>query len=448
MAMIDIARLNRRTNVKTAQITHEGALPFGARMSIGRYALGNGLRVLLLEDHAAPLVTYHTWFGVGSRHEEPGKTGLAHFFEHMMFNETSRFPQGEFDRLIDAAGGESNAATWIDWTYYHESLPAEELPLAIQLESDRMANLVVRGPQVQSEREVVMNERRMSVEDDVYGAAGEALHALAFGREHPHGWPTIGWMADIESYQVSDCQQFYQTWYAPNNATVVLVGDFDSEDVLARIQDAYGGLGPSALPERPPPAAIEQREERRAQMKFATASEKLNVAWHAPPHVHYDSAVLEVIDELLTGGRSARLRQRLIEELELVAELRGGVSGLAHGGLFELSVSMREGVPAAKALEVIDEEVARLIREPVPEAELTKVKNRAELFFLSEIEGINGKASQIGFAALVAGDPGHAFTRLEELRRVTAADVARVAGERLRDIRRSIVHVVPDEAAS
>ncbi len=178
-------------------------MPFGERMSIGQYALPNGLRVLLLEDHAAPLVAYHTWFRVGSRHEEPGKTGLAHFFEHMMFNETSSFPQGEFDRLIDAAGGESNAATWIDWTYYHEALPADELPLAIRLESDRMANLVVRAPQVESEREVVMNERRMSVEDDVYGATGEALHALAFGREHPHGWPTIGWMDDIKGYRMT-----------------------------------------------------------------------------------------------------------------------------------------------------------------------------------------------------------------------------------------------------
>ncbi len=427
-----------------ARVRHEADVPFGERMSIGRYALGNGLRVLLLEDHAAPLVAYHSWFRVGSRYEEPGKTGLAHFFEHLMFNETSSFPQGEFDRLIDAAGGESNAATWIDWTYYHEALPREELDVAIRLESDRMANLVVRRPQVESEREVVMNERRMSVEDDVYGATGEALHALAFGRQHPHGWPTIGWMADIEGYRVRDCQQFYRTWYAPNNATIVVVGDFDTKDVLARIEAAYGAIPASKLPARPLPAPSRQRKERRATMKWPTPSEKLSVAWHAPGHVDYDSAVLEVIDELLTGGRSARLRRRLVEELELVAELRGGVTGLTHGGLFDLSISMREGVPAAKALAVIDEEIARLIREPVPAKELAKVKNRAELFFLSEIEGVNGKASQIGFADVVAGDPGHTFTRLAELRRVSAADVARVARERLRDERRSMVHVVPD----
>lgn len=440
------ARLNRRTRAKHARVLAHGEVPFGPRLAIQRFSLGNGMRVLILPDHAAPLVSYHTWFRVGSRHEEPGKTGLAHFFEHMMFNETANLPQGEFDRLVDAAGGESNAATWIDWTYYYESLPAEELPLAIRLESDRMRNLVVRAAQVDSEREVVANERRMSVEDDVHGMAGERLHAVAFGPEHPHGWPTIGWMEDIEGYRVRDCKAFYRTWYAPNNATLVIVGDTDPEDVLARVQDAYGGLAPSRLPERPPPPRVRQRAERRARMSWPTPTEKLAVGWHALPHTDPDAVVLEVIDELLTGGRSGRLRVRLVEELEMVSELRGGVSGLRHGGLFELWVSMREGLTADRALAAIDHEIERLQSEPVAEAELEKIKNRVELFVLSEIETVSGKASQIGFGDVVADDPAHAFARLAELRRVGPADVARVAGRLLRPGRRSIVHVVPDGA--
>lgn len=423
---------------------HLGDVPFGPRLQIQRYRLGNGLSVLLLPDHAAPLISYHTWYGVGSRHEEPGKTGLAHFFEHLMFNETASLPQGEFDRLIDAAGGESNAATWIDWTNYYESLPAEELPLAIRLESDRMRNLVVRAPQVDSEREVVANERRMSVDDDVHGAASERLHLLAYGREHPHGWPTIGWMEDIERYRVRDCQKFYRTWYAPNNATVVLVGDVDPEQALAQLREAYGGIGPSDLPERSPPPGVRQRAERRVRMTWPTPSEKMALGWHAPPHATLDAVVVEVIDELLTGGRSGRLRVRLVEELELVAELRGGVSGLRYGGLFELWLSMREGLPAERALAVVDQELERLRTTPVSESELEKIKNRMELFVLSEIETVSGKASQIGFGELVADDPSHAFTRLEELRRVTAADVTRVATRLLRPGRRSIVHVVPE----
>lgn len=440
-------QLNRGVRKKHARITYEGRVPFGEALSIDRWRLGNGLTVLLLEDHAAPVVSYHTWYRVGSRYEEEGKTGLAHFFEHMMFNETESLPWGEFDRKMEAAGGETNAATWIDWTYYYESLPKEEVGLAVELEADRMANLVVREEQVESEREVVANERRMAVEDDVHGAADEKLHALAYGAEHPHGWPTIGWMADIEGYRVKDCRRFYDTWYAPNNATVIVVGDVDPADLLPRIQEKYGALKPSRISERPAPRSTRQRRERRAEMRWPTPSEKLAIAWHAAPHASFDHAVLEIIDELWTGGRSARLRRRLVDDMEIVAELRGGVSGLQHGGLFDLWVSMREGIAAERALDVIDEEVARLVAEPVPEAELSKVKARTELFFLGEIETTSGKASQLGFGETVTGDPAHTFVRLEELRRVSADDVRRVAAKYLKPGRRSIVHVRPKGAA-
>jgi zinc protease len=441
------ARLNRGVRSKHARLSFDGEVPFGEQLRVQRWRLGNGLCVRLVVDRSAPVVSYHTWFGVGSRHEEEGKTGLAHFFEHMMFNETKHLPWGEFDRRMEAAGGETNAATWIDWTFYFESLPADELPLAIELESDRMQHLVVRKPQVESEREVVANERRMAVEDDVHGTADERLHALAFGPGHPHGWPTIGWMDDIEGYRVPDCRAFYRTWYAPNNATVVIAGHLDPEDALGRLQAAYGSIRPSKLPARPAPPKPRQRKERRAEMTWPTATEKLAVGWHAPPYASFDHAVAEVIDELWTGGRSSRLRRRLVEELELVSELRGGVSGLRHGGLFDLWISMREGHAATEALAVIDEEVERLAREPVPEAELDKVKSRLELFFLTHVETTGGKAEQVGFGETVADDPGHAFVRLEELRRVTADDVARVARSMLRPGRRSRVHVTPKKEA-
>ncbi|HJL16823.1 MAG TPA: pitrilysin family protein [Sandaracinaceae bacterium LLY-WYZ-13_1] len=445
----DLARrLNRGVRKKHARLSFDGAVPFGEALRVQRWRLGNGLRIRLLVDPSAPLVSYHTWFRVGSRHEEKGKTGLAHFFEHMMFNETSNLPWGEFDRRMEAAGAETNAATWVDWTYYFETLPADELPLAVELESDRMRNLVVREKQVESEREVVANERRLSVEDDVHGAADERLQALAYGREHPHGWPTIGWMDDIEGYRVPDCRAFYRTWYAPNNATVVVVGDLDPADLLARIQAAYGGIGPSKLPARPTPPTPRQRKERRETLPWPTASEKLCLGWHGPPYASFEHAVAELIDELWTGGRSSRLRRRLVDELELVSALHGGIAGLRHGGLFDLWISMREGRAAEDALAVIDEEVERLAREPVPEAELSKVKSRLELHFLTHVETTGGKAEQVGYGETVADDPSHAFVRLEELRRVRPEDVTRVARELLRSSRRSIVHVQPTEAVS
>src|SRR5512139_2835914 len=209
-----------------ARVEFAGSVSFGPELSLARYWLGNGLDVLLCEDHSAPVVAYHTWYRVGSRHEREGKTGLAHLFEHLMFNETENLPAGEFDRKLEEAGAESNAATWLDWTHYNIAVPKEQLGLVVSLEAERMSHLVLRDPQVSSEKEVVANERRYRVDDDVEGTADEALYEHAFTR-HPYRWPTIGWMEDIQGFTTEDCRRFYRTYYAPNNATLILVGDFD-----------------------------------------------------------------------------------------------------------------------------------------------------------------------------------------------------------------------------
>ncbi|MBZ0119730.1 MAG: insulinase family protein [Sandaracinaceae bacterium] len=442
-----VARLNRGVRRGNARLEFLGTVPFGGTLRVLRFKLGNGLRIAILVDPAAPVVSYHTWFRVGSRFEEQGKTGLAHFFEHMMFNESANLPAGEFDRKMEEAGGETNAATWIDWTYYYESLPKEELRLAIELESERMHNLVVRETQVESEREVVANERRMSVDDDVYGKANELVWELAFGREHPHGWPTIGWMQDIAGYRVRDCAAFYKTWYAPNNATVAIAGDVDVEHALSLVQEHYGPLKPSKLRPLDPPPAIKQRKERRAEIAWPTPTPKEVIAWHVPPYLERDHAVAVVIDDLLTGGRSGRLRRLLVQELELVTDVSTSVAGLAHGGLFELWVSMREGIQLEKALRVVEKELLRLQKTRPSRAELDKIVNRTELQFLSHVETAAGKAYQIGFGETVAGDPAHAFHRVEQMRSVTPDDVCRVARELFRPERSTRVRVVPKEAA-
>ena len=192
-----------------------------------------------MRDPSAPVFAYQTWFAVGSRHEREGITGIAHLFEHLMFNQTETHPPGEFDRLIETAGGDTNAATWVDWTYYRDNLPKAELQLAVELEADRMAHLTLGETQVESEREVVANERRFRVEDDVDGFLNEELYKAAF-TTHPYHWPTIGWMRDIEAISIDDCRAFYRTYYAPNNATVVLVGDVDEEAALELIDEHYG----------------------------------------------------------------------------------------------------------------------------------------------------------------------------------------------------------------
>ena len=187
-------------------VTFDGIVHFGAD-EVQRYHLDNGLKILLLVDKSAPVVSYYTWFSVGSRHEKQGKTGLAHLFEHLMFNESGALKAGEFDRRMEEAGGETNAATWVDWTYYYESIPSASFPLVVKLESGRMAHLVLREPQVASEKEVVANERRFRVDDDVEGTANELLYKTAFTK-HPYHWPTIGWMKDIQDFTPADCAAF------------------------------------------------------------------------------------------------------------------------------------------------------------------------------------------------------------------------------------------------
>src|SRR5450432_4699340 len=244
------------------QVAHLETVAFGPALNVERFRFGNGLELLFCEDHSAPVIAYHTWFRVGSRHEREGKTGLAHLFEHLMFNEVEGRKAGEFDRKLEEAGAESNASTWLDFTQYNVSIPKDQLPLVVKLESERMSRLVLRDPQLTSEKEVVANERRYRVDDDVEGAVSELLWATAF-ETHAYRWPTIGWMADIEGFTTEDCRAFYDTFYAPNNATLVVVGDVTERRILELVVKAYGAIPPSTLPHEDvhpePPQAAERR---------------------------------------------------------------------------------------------------------------------------------------------------------------------------------------------
>jgi predicted Zn-dependent peptidase len=217
--------------------------PFGPSV-IRKFRLGNGLTIIVWEDHQSPVAAYQTWFAVGSGHERPGKSGMAHLFEHLMFKETTNHAEGEFDRMLEAQGVSTNAATWVDWTYYKESLPADKLPLVIELEADRMANMVLNQRQLACERDVVKNERRLRVDNDPDGKASEILYHKHFG-SHPYGHPTIGWMEDIDAITLDDCLDFHRRYYAPDNAVVVCCGDVDTSELLRLVETHYGAIPPS-----------------------------------------------------------------------------------------------------------------------------------------------------------------------------------------------------------
>lgn len=425
----------------SSRARHAGSIPFGDRLRIERYLLDNGLELLVLPDPSAAIVSYHSWFRVGSRDETQGKTGQAHLLEHMMFIATERFAEGEFDRRIERAGGESNAATWIDWTYYYENLPASELPLAIELEAERMHRLVLAAPRVKSEKEVVLSERRDRVEDDIDGAVAEALFASAFGKTHPYGWPTIGWQRDIEGFTAGDCARFYRRHYAPNRTTLVVAGDVDAADVARRVSRAYGAIPASRIVREdvPRPAAARPRDKT---LRLPTPTEKCALAWRAPRFADRDHAAAVIAAQALTGGRSSRLYREVVQRAELATEIRASVAPFEHHALFDLWISAREGVRIDAVLALVERELERVVREPMSTTELDKVKNRLELGFLGALETIPGKAEQIGFSALVAHDPAHAFRRLEEYRSATPEDVRRVAAAILGSPRTTI-RVVP-----
>lgn len=429
-----------------AQIAYDGDTLFGPSMKVQRYRMGNGLRVLVLVDKSAPVVSYHTWVRVGSRDEKPGKTGIAHLFEHLMFNETSHLAAGEFDRVLEENGAESNAATWVDWTYYHESLPAPKLELAVKLEADRLANLVLRDKQVSSEKEVVANERRYRVDDDVEGSVNELLYKTAF-TTHPYHWPTIGWMEDIQGFTTTDCEGFYKTFYAPNNVTVVVVGDVVEEDVLKLIQHHYGALPPSKIPDRKHPTEPAQPSEKRLEVKKPTATEKLMLGYKAPAVGDKDHVALTVLNEILFGGRSSRIYRALVKQREIATDLRGWVSTFADPGLYEMYLTAR-GTHTCKELEAaLAQELAAVKAHEVTTEELEKAKSRLELGFLQGMETASGKAEQIGFYDTVLGDAGAGFARLDMYRAVTAADLKRVAEKYLVDAHRTLIEVLPDGTA-
>lgn len=421
---------------------------FGKRLRIRRYVLDNGLCAILLPDDAAPILSYQTWFRVGSRHERPGQTGMAHFFEHLMFNETETMAPGVLDRLIEETGGDNNAATWTDWTHYRTSVPARDLELAVRIESERMERLVLEDAQIESEREVVLNERLERVEDDVDGFLDEKLNALAF-TVHPYRWPTIGWMEDIRGLAKPAVQEFYRTYYAPNNAIIVLAGAFDEQAALDMMARYYGHLPAARLPaEASGTAEPAQDAERRQRFARPVHADRLAIGYKVPGQGHPDWAALDFIASILCGGPSARLYRRLVVETELASSVDCGMLPFRDPCLLRMGVNMARGHRAEEALAEIDAIMDALARTPVSEAELTKVKNCAETDFWSALEDCDGRAEALGHYETTLGDFRALFDMVDRVARVSADDIMRVARTYLTPAGRTAVIAEPESAES
>jgi zinc protease len=423
----------------------EAEAPAGRGVIARRYRAANGLGLIASVDRRAPIVTLQTWYRVGSRHEHPGATGMAHLFEHLMFGQTEKLSQNEIDYLVEGKGGDTNAATWVDWTFYRVSLPARDLALGLSIEAERMQHLVLEDEPVERERNVVINERRESVEDDVTGWLDEQLMAHAF-TVHPYRWPTLGWMDDIKALSLPDIRAFYRTWYAPNNATLVCVGDFDEQTLLDEVARHYAAIPPAVLPPLARVVEPEQTRERVVRTPKPIATDRLMVAYKAPGQDHPDWPALEIVATLLAGCPSARLYRRLVIDLEAASSVDAQLTPFADPSLLRLAITAARGHRADELIAAIDAEIAALIERPSGAlvAEVARAKALAETDFWTGLVDVDGKAWALGHYETALGDFRKLNTLAERLAAVTADDVARAIRSYLLAARRTVVIAEPE----
>jgi len=408
--------------------------------------LDNGLTVLLLPDATTPAVSFQIWVRAGSKDESSGYTGLAHLFEHMMFRGTNRLAPESHERMIEARGGRVNAYTTADNTVFYEDVAPDSLPLVIALEAERLRNLKITDETLASEKQVVLEERRMRTEDSPEGRAFEAMLALAF-QAHPYRVPTIGWRSDVEALTVDACRDFFHTYYAPNNLVVAVAGNFDADETLANIREHFGGLEPAAVIPRRQTVEPEQRGERRAVLHMDVRSPIFAAVWHAPKAGSPDSEALDVASLVLSGGRSSRLYRKLVYEQQQALSAQGGYQEFDEAGLFFAFASVRPDGDIAKVERLFLAEIDRLAKELVPAEELAKVKRQIEVDLLSGMETSSEMASRIGGEYVSFGRIRPIEERLRRYRAVTAADVQRVVRTYLTPENRSVVQVMRPPAA-
>jgi len=412
-----------------------------ARVHLHR--LSNGLQVLIWEDRSAPVAAYYTWFSVGSGHEVQGKSGMAHLFEHLMFKETRNLKAGEFDRTLELNGVSTNAATWLDWTYYQEHLPSDRLELVARLEADRMQNMVLNQEQLDTERDVVRNERLLRVDNSPEGLISEKIFHLHFGR-HPYGHPTIGWMEDIGAITLADCIDFHRVYYAPNNATVVIVGDVDADEALGLVERYYGAIHASEPPpSRKIPAPRLRTRQRLHRMSLPLATPRVSMLYTAPSVAAPEAASTSLVAEILFNSENARIRRLLVEDEELAVAVSGWYGGLRLTGILEIQLDLVPGAPWKKAVALLDREVARFLESGPTEREVIQARNRVELMFLQSNQSVASRARNLGHFHTTSGDFRDFFRSRERIQACTAQGLLDTARSTLVRDTRTVVAAVP-----
>jgi zinc protease len=420
-------------------IEKEGKLvPFFGSMEVHRYVLPNGLKLLVLEDSSSPTFAYETWFRVGSRDEEVKYTGLAHLFEHLMFKGTKNLPEGQLDRLLEQAGAEGeNAFTSRDYTAYVQELPKDKLDLIAKLESDRMVNLVVNDQSFKTEREVVQNERRMRNENSPDGLMYQEIFGLAF-QKHSYRWPVIGYAEDLERMSSKEPREFYENFYAPNHATIMVVGDVKAPEVLRTIVKYYGDLKAKNLPERIIPREPEQTVARHKTIKLNVQVQKLMVAYPVPAVTHEDIPVLEVMRTALTNGKSSRLSKALVDA-GITTSIDTYDLDDKDPSILIFIANLQRGKKATQAEEVMLAEIEKFKRSPISATELERAKNALQTQFYEGLSTPGEKANFLGHYETVSDSFRTGVDIFTKISAVTATQIQAAAKKYLNPNSRSVV---------
>jgi len=417
------------------------SISLGAEPS--EYILSNGMKVLLVEVPKAPVATVQVWYKVGSRNEVMGRAGLSHMLEHMMFKGTARYPKGSFSRIVRKNGGIDNAFTGQDFTAYFENVAADRVGLALELEADRMQGLILDHNEFQTERDVVKEERRLRSEDDPQGALVEALFAHAF-LSHPYHWPVIGWFADLDAMSLEDLQRHYDTFYSPNNATLVVVGDIKADALLPTIKRLFEPIPRGPSPKQTLTPEPDQRGERRFLLKREAQVPFVMMGFRVPNYSSEDSYALDILESILSHGKSSRLYQSLVYDQKNSLAVGAEYSVLqTDPGLFYFYSLVNPGAKVEGVEEAIQREIVRLQNEPPSEQELQRAKNQVEAARVFEQDSNFRHAMLMGQAESVGAGWRRIDQFLERIRAVTAKDIQRVAKHYLTQDNRTVGILLP-----
>jgi zinc protease len=427
------------------------AVPTLPRYPHTLHTLDNGLRVVVSEDHLAPVVAVNVWYDVGSRHEQPGRTGFAHLFEHLMFQGSAHVKRGEHFSLVNAAGGTLNGTTWCDRTNYYETVPSHHLATALWLEADRMGGLLdaLDQPNLDNQRDVVKNEKRQTRDNQPYGSLMEHVHELCYPEAHPYHHTTIGSMADLDAASLEDARSFYATWYAPDNAVLSIVGDVETDAAMDLVRTYFGGIVPKGTFPSPPDSSLDIRMtgESRRQVLDRVPVPRAIVAYRTAPFGTPEFDVLEVLAAVLGGGRGSRLYKSMVLDRQLLQPGDDAIVDswpfIGGAALMLTDLPAREGVEIEAVEAAYHEEVARLA-DGVSAEEMERARALLTGRWLHHLSRVEGRADTYNQYETLLGDAGLVDQALPKLLAVTAEDVIAAAADVMRPENRAVVTFVPE----